>query len=76
MIVTDEEKVAMRTVEPGIRMDGELEIVDGLTAGERVITEGHQKVGPGSAVKTLSREAGTTGLNRVPENSDDRDETS
>ncbi len=45
-------------------MEGELEILQGLATGEKVITEGHQKVGPGSLVRPLDRSAGQTGLSQ------------
>ena len=50
-VVGDGDKVAFRTVKPGEQV-GDLWIVDeGLTAGERVITEGLQKVRDGMVVK-------------------------
>ncbi len=50
-VVGDGNKVAFRTVKPGEQV-GDLWIVDeGLTAGERVITEGLQKVRDGMVVK-------------------------
>src|ERR1700722_16297070 len=52
-VVGADDKVEIRKVTVGERV-GELWIVnDGLTAGERVITEGFQKVGPGSPVKPV-----------------------
>jgi len=37
----------------GMRQRGEVEILQGVAAGEQVITDGTQKVGPGSAVMVL-----------------------
>jgi len=50
MVVDDDNIAQMRTVRAGIRMEGALEILEGLRAGERVIVEGHQKVGSGTPV--------------------------
>lgn len=38
----------LRSVKTGIRLKGEVEIIDGLKAGELVVVEGTQKIGPGS----------------------------
>jgi RND family efflux transporter MFP subunit len=52
-VVGADDKVEIRKVTVGERV-GELWIIsDGLKAGERVITEGFQKVGPGSPVKPV-----------------------
>lgn len=45
-----EGKAEFRPVSVGIRMKGRVEIVDGVTAGELVVAEGHQKMGPGSTI--------------------------
>ena len=58
-VVGDGDKVAFRTVKPGEQV-GDLWIVDeGLTAGERVITEGLQKVRDGMVVKPAAAPIGT-----------------
>ncbi len=49
-VVAQEDRVARRRVELGQRVPGAVEIVSGLAAGERVITEGTQKVREGSQV--------------------------
>jgi membrane fusion protein (multidrug efflux system) len=50
-VIGDDDKVAFRTVTPGDQV-GDLWIVDeGLAAGERVVTEGLQKVRDGMVVK-------------------------
>lgn len=46
--------VGLREVQTGRRRPGEVEIISGLTAGERVITEGTQKVRPGQTVSTTA----------------------
>jgi len=43
-------KVEFVRVQTGMRKVGEVEIVKGLSAGDLVVTEGTQKIGPGSAV--------------------------
>jgi membrane fusion protein (multidrug efflux system) len=45
--------VERRLVETGRRRPGEVEITEGLEPGERVITEGTQKVRPGQQVVIL-----------------------
>ncbi len=42
--------VSRRPVQLGSRHEGRVEIVEGLEAGERVVTEGTQKVSPGATV--------------------------
>ena len=47
----------MRTVRVGERKARKVEILQGLTAGEEVIVEGTQKIGPGSPVVRAPAEA-------------------
>lgn len=49
-VVDAESKAEMRPVAVGIRMAGTVEVASGLKAGEKVIIEGFQKLGPGSKV--------------------------
>lgn len=49
-------KAALMKVQTGARKVGEVEIVKGLGAGDLVVTEGVQKIGPGSSV-VLVKEA-------------------
>ena len=44
-------KAERRQVRIGTRRPGEVEIVEGLAAGDRVITHGSDKVRPGQAVR-------------------------
>lgn len=46
-------KVVIAPVKTGVRRDGQVEITDGLQAGETVITAGHMKVQPGMEVTIL-----------------------
>jgi hypothetical protein len=41
----------------GLRIEGRIEILEGLTDGEQVIVEGLQKVSPGMTVKLAPPEA-------------------
>lgn len=49
-VVDAENKAQMRPVTVGIRMENNVEILSGVDAGDKVITQGHQKIGPGSLV--------------------------
>ncbi|MSQ48984.1 MAG: efflux RND transporter periplasmic adaptor subunit [Betaproteobacteria bacterium] len=49
-------KVDVVRVQTGMRKVGEVEIVKGLAAGDLVVTEGTQKIGPGSAVVLMGTE--------------------
>ena len=49
-LVSPEGKAVVRTVEPGLRRDGIVEIRQGLSAGERVVVRGMGFVKPGQAV--------------------------
>ena len=49
-VIDAESKAQPRPVKVGIRMAGTVEITSGLDVGEKVITEGFQKIGPGSKV--------------------------
>ncbi len=56
-VLDDADVVSFREVQTGRRRPGEVEIISGLSAGERVITEGTQKVRPGQAVSAVSAAA-------------------
>ena len=49
--VVSDARAERRKVEIGVRRPGRVEIVAGLTAGERVVTQGTQRLTPGSAVE-------------------------
>ena len=49
--VDQDSKAAMKKVTTGIREPGMVEILSGLSSHDTVITEGYQKIGPGSLVK-------------------------
>lgn len=48
--VDNDHKAQMKKVKVGIRMAGKAEIIEGISAGENVVVEGYQKIGPGSSV--------------------------
>lgn len=57
MVVDAQNKVSLRTISVGDKSDDYLIVLDGLSAGERVIVEGMQKVRPGSEVQTSAGES-------------------
>jgi membrane fusion protein (multidrug efflux system) len=56
-VVGDDNKVALRTVTLGDRVDQDYIVTDGLKAGERIIVEGLQKARPGSIVTPTEQPA-------------------
>lgn len=50
MVVDKDNKVVVRTIKLGDKVDKDVIVLDGLNAGERVIVEGMQKVRPGGQV--------------------------
>lgn len=55
LVVDDNRRVERREVQIGRRRPGEVEIADGLLAGERVIVDGTQKARDGQLVKILAK---------------------
>ncbi|MBT8131542.1 MAG: efflux RND transporter periplasmic adaptor subunit [Gammaproteobacteria bacterium] len=53
LVVDTNNIVEKREINTGRRRPGEVEVLDGLQAGERVITEGTQKARPGNPVRLL-----------------------
>jgi membrane fusion protein (multidrug efflux system) len=56
-VVDDKGNAQLRMVEIGLRLAGKAEAVKGLSAGEKVVVEGTQKLRPGAPVKLAPREA-------------------
>jgi membrane fusion protein (multidrug efflux system) len=54
-----------RTVTLGARQPGTVEILNGLSAGELVITHGVQKVRPGATVAVIGLEDGTSDVSEI-----------
>jgi len=50
-VVKPDLAVEMRTIAPGLALDGETVVLKGLTAGERVVTEGQIRLVPGALVE-------------------------
>lgn len=63
-VVDQEQKAQIRPVKPGVRMAGMVEILEGVKAGEMVITEGLQKARPGGVVK-VAPPAGAGAANKT-----------
>ncbi len=61
VVMNDEKRAEFRTVQVGLRMAGEAEILDGLSEGERVVVEGYQKMGPNSLIR-ISGESAKYGI--------------
>lgn len=59
-VVGDNQLVEKRVVKIGRRRPGEVEIISGLSAGERVIVDGTQKAREGQPVEILVREETTS----------------
>jgi membrane fusion protein (multidrug efflux system) len=53
--------VQMREIQTGRRRPGEVEVLQGLAAGELVITEGTMKVRHGQAVTVVSGQPAASG---------------
>ena len=61
VFVVDAENTAqMKPVEVGVRLAGKAEILSGLLAGEKVVVEGYQKIGPGSPVSIKEQDVPDT----------------
>ena len=60
-------KVERREVRIGARRPGQAEVLAGLAAGERVITEGTVKVRPGQAVEIRALDDGSGSLRSMLE---------
>ncbi|MCG6880942.1 MAG: efflux RND transporter periplasmic adaptor subunit [Deltaproteobacteria bacterium] len=54
-VVDDENRVQERRIETGAAIDADWVVTSGLSAGERVVVQGVQKVTPGQIVKTVTR---------------------
>ncbi|SFH99645.1 efflux RND transporter periplasmic adaptor subunit [Albimonas pacifica] len=66
-VVTPEDTVQRRAVTVGGRRAGEAEILEGLSAGERVVVRGVQKVRDGGPVRVLGEEPRTDAGESAPE---------
>ena len=67
LVVDAENKVGRREVRIGARRPGEVEVLEGLAAGERVVTDGTVKVRDGQTVTITAIDDGTTPLRELLE---------
>jgi membrane fusion protein (multidrug efflux system) len=65
VVMNTEDRAEFRNVTVGTRFPGEVEIVEGLAPGERVVVEGFQKMGPGTGIM-ISPESARYGLDVPP----------
>ncbi len=61
-VIGENNMVERREVATGVRMPGLVEITKNLQAGEKVVTEGIQKLGPGVPVQARMQENPLTGI--------------
>jgi membrane fusion protein (multidrug efflux system) len=71
-VVDDKSNAQVRMIEVGLRLAGKAEIVKGLSAGEKVVVEGIQKLRPGAAVKLAPPEAAAPYLDSEGSRTNDR----
>lgn len=60
-IAGEDDKAKRVVVTTGIQQNGMIEILSGLTAGQKVVTEGVVKLSDGSAIRFADKKAGKTG---------------
>jgi membrane fusion protein, multidrug efflux system len=60
LVVGSDNKVSQRTIKVSDRYEDSYIVVEGLKAGERVVTEGIQKVRPGMVVKPTTTAGGAS----------------
>ena len=65
--LADLQERGSQPVRIGTRRPGQVEVIEGLTSGELVITDGTLKVRPGSKVSIRAIDDGVTGLHRLLE---------
>jgi membrane fusion protein, multidrug efflux system len=70
MVIGADDNAERRTVSIGARLPGFVEITEGLTAGERVITHGNDKVRPGQPVIVKALDDGSRKLQDMLESSE------
>jgi membrane fusion protein (multidrug efflux system) len=70
MVIGADDNAERRTVSIGARLPGFVEITEGLTAGERVITHGNDKVRPGQPVILKALDDGSRKLQDMLEPSE------
>lgn len=59
LVVNSENKIEVRRIEPGQAVGSDLSVLKGLAAGDRIVTEGIQRVRPGQVVEPLEVKTGS-----------------
>ena len=59
LVVNSENKIEVRRIEPGQTEGSDLSVLKGLSAGDRIVTEGIQRVRPGQVVEPLEVKSGS-----------------
>lgn len=70
-VVADDQQpwtVQRRQVTTGERKPGIMEIIDGLSVGEKIVTHGHLKLKDGSNVEVVARDSGSDRLSTLLQN--------
>ncbi|MGC1951700.1 MAG: efflux RND transporter periplasmic adaptor subunit [Gammaproteobacteria bacterium] len=67
MVVGDGGIAQRRAIRIGARRPGEVEVVDGVAAGDQVITHGNDKIRSGQRVEVLALDDGSRGLREMLE---------
>lgn len=59
LVVNSENKIEVRRIEPGQAEGSDLSVLKGLAVGDRIVTEGIQRVRPGQVVEPLEVKSGS-----------------
>jgi membrane fusion protein (multidrug efflux system) len=59
LVVNSENKIEVRRIEPGQTVGSDLSVLKGLSVGDRIVTEGIQRVRPGQVVEPLEAKSGS-----------------
>lgn len=59
LVVNSENKIEVRRIEPGHTEGSDLSVLKGLAVGDRIVTEGIQRVRPGQVVEPLEVKSGS-----------------
>ena len=66
--IDGKDTVEKRQVKIGLRLPGYVEILDGLSAGEQVVTHGNSKVRPGDVLDVLAVDDGSVDISSIIKN--------
>jgi multidrug efflux pump subunit AcrA (membrane-fusion protein) len=62
VFVVEDKKAVMRQVETGIEENTRIEVISGVSAGDKVVTEGYQKLKDGQSVAMTKKESPESSL--------------